>query len=247
MCPEERSPRKFLYQKILFCKMLPGIEGKNFGLLGKLFPARLSSFRSTFAEERFREKFLKKKSFFIVSRLGAKNRLLKGHQDEYQNFILRVRWIFFRKNILFKVIWYISSGFLSKNIVIFEKNFSRLVKIAFYMSRGTSWWNYFCSLKTFFNKVFGLRVKTFSLISSAFSQNLPPTSPEVLSINFFPTFYWVFLFWNLSPKFSVLIFFFPAGSSKMQSESPEESFEGIHKFWGNMLSLSFFADFQWIF
>ena len=28
-------------------------------------------------------------------------------------------------------------------------------------------------------------------------------------------------------------------------ESPEESFEGIHKFWGNMLSLSFFADFEW--
>ena len=227
--------------------MLRGLEGKYFGLLGKLFPARLSSFRATFVEEGFREKFLKKKSFFIVSTLGAKNRLLKEHQDEYQNFILRVRWIFFRNKDLFKAIWYISSGFSSKKSVNFEKSFRRIVKIAFYMSRGTSWWNYFCSLKTFFNKVFGLLVKTFSLISSAFSQNLPPTSPEVLSINFFPTFYWVFLFWNLSPKFSVLIFFFPAGSSKMQSESPEESFEGIHKFWGNMLSLSFFADFQWIF
>ena len=65
---------------------------------------------------------------------------------------------------------------------------------------------------------------------------------------FFSDFVIIFFnfFWNLSPKFSVLIFF-PAGSSKMHSESPEESFEGIHKFWGNMLSLSFFADFQWIF
>ena len=164
MCPEERSRRKFLHKMLCFCQMLPGIEGKYFGLLGKLFPARLSSFRSTFAEEGCREKFLERKSFFIVSRLEAKNRLLKEHQDENQNFILRARWILFRKNILFKVTWYISSGFSSKKNMNFEKNFRRLVKIAFYMSRGTSRWNYFCSLKTFFLKVFGLRVKTFSLI-----------------------------------------------------------------------------------
>ena len=46
-----------------FYKILSGIEAKYFGLLGKLFPARLSSFRSTSAEEGFREKFLEK-SFF---------------------------------------------------------------------------------------------------------------------------------------------------------------------------------------
>ena len=33
----------------------------------------------------------------------------------------------------------------------------------------------------------------------------------------------------------------------MHYENPEESFEGIHKLWGNMLSLSFFADFEWVF
>ena len=47
--------------------------------------------------------FSEKKSFFFVSRLGAKNRLWKEHQDEYQNFILRVRWMFFRNNILLKL------------------------------------------------------------------------------------------------------------------------------------------------
>ena len=90
-CSEERSCRKLLYQKtLLFRKKLSVFERKIFGLLPKLFPARLSSFHSTSAEEGFREKFLEKKPFFIVSRLGAINRLLKKHQDEYQNFILRV-------------------------------------------------------------------------------------------------------------------------------------------------------------
>ena len=99
-----------------FCKILLGIESNNFGLLGKLFPARFSSFRSTSAEEGFREKILEKSFFFIVSRLGAKNRLLKEHQDECENFILRVRWSFFRKNILFKVIWYIFSCISSEEM-----------------------------------------------------------------------------------------------------------------------------------
>ena len=99
-----------------FCKILSGIEAKYFELLGKLFPARLSSFRSTSAEEGFREKFLEKSFFFIVSRLGAKNRLLKEHQDECENFILRVRWSFFRKNILFKGIWYIFSCISSEEL-----------------------------------------------------------------------------------------------------------------------------------
>ena len=62
------------------------------------------------------KKFSKKVFFFIVSRLGAKNRLLNEHQDECENFILRVRWRFFRKNILFKVIWYIFSCISSEEL-----------------------------------------------------------------------------------------------------------------------------------
>ena len=49
-----------------FCKILSGIEAKYFGLLGKLFPATLSSFRSSSAEEGFREKFLEKGVFFSL-------------------------------------------------------------------------------------------------------------------------------------------------------------------------------------
>ena len=33
----------------------------------------------------------------------------------------------------------------------------------------------------------------------------------------------------------------------MHYENPEESFEGIRKLWGNMLSFWFFADFEWVF
>ena len=56
-----------------------------------------------------------------------------------------------------------------------------------------------------------------------------------------------YFFRTLSPKVTQFLEIFPAVSSKMHSESLEESFEGIHKFWGNMLSLSFFSDFEWIF
>ena len=108
---------KFLYQKIsFFWKNLSDFERKVFGLLAKLFPARLSSFHSTFAEEGFRENFLGKKVFFNASRLEAKNCLLKRNQIEREIFILRVRRNFLRKNILFKVIWYIFSGISSKKL-----------------------------------------------------------------------------------------------------------------------------------
>ena len=94
--------------------------------------------------------FSEKKSFFIVSRLGAKNRLLKGHQNECENFILRVRWSFFRKKIFFSSYLIYFFWYFERKNVMFENFFRRLVKIAFCMSRGTSWWNYFCSLKTYF-------------------------------------------------------------------------------------------------
>ena len=62
----------FCIKKLFFCKTLPGIEAKFFGLLGKLFPARLSSLRSTSAEEGFREKFLEKSFFLIVFQAWSK-------------------------------------------------------------------------------------------------------------------------------------------------------------------------------
>ena len=95
-------------------------------------------------------KTFSEKVFFIVSGLAAKNRHLKGHQNECENFILRVRWSFLRKNIFFQVIWFIFFWYFERKNVLFESFFRRLVKIAFCMSRGTSWWNYFCSLKTYF-------------------------------------------------------------------------------------------------
>ena len=131
-----------------FCKILSAIEAKSFGLLGKLFPARLSSFRSISAEEGFREKFLEN-FFFIVSRLGAKNRLLKEDQVECGIFIPRVRWSFSGKIFFLKLFNLFFHVFRAKNCN-FEKNSRRILKIAFYTSKGTSWWNYFGSLKTFF-------------------------------------------------------------------------------------------------
>ena len=60
------SEKTFVWKSSFFCKILPGIKGKYFGLLGKLFPARLSSFRPTFAGEAFMENFSRKKFFFTL-------------------------------------------------------------------------------------------------------------------------------------------------------------------------------------
>ena len=93
--------KKFCSKNSIFVKNLPAFERKIFWLLAKLFPAMLSTFHSTFAEEGFRENFLEKEVFFIVFRLGAKTRLLKKHQVECENFNLHVRRKFCRKNINF--------------------------------------------------------------------------------------------------------------------------------------------------
>ena len=137
----------FCIKKLFFLRF-HGFWEKKFRIFVKLFPARLSSFHSTFAGGGFREIF-SKKFFFIVSRLGAKNRLLKEHQDECENFILRVRWIFLGKRFFLKLFDIFFHVFRAKDCK-FWKNSRRILKIAFYTSKGTSWWNYFGSLKTFF-------------------------------------------------------------------------------------------------
>ena len=53
--------------------------------------------------------------------------------------------------------------YFERKIVTFEKSFRGNVKIAFNMSRGPSWWNYFSSLKTFFPQNFqALSKKVFA-------------------------------------------------------------------------------------
>ena len=68
--------------------MLPGIEGEYFGLLGNLFPAGLSSFRSTFAEEGFREMFLQKSFFSLFQDLEQKI-------DYWRNIRMYVKTLFY--------------------------------------------------------------------------------------------------------------------------------------------------------
>ena len=83
----------FCIKKLFFCKNLSGIEGKYFWFLGKLFPARLSSFQSTFAEEDFREIFLEK-SFFHC----------------FQNWSKKIDyWKSIKMNV--KTLFYVSVGF----------------------------------------------------------------------------------------------------------------------------------------
>ena len=92
-----------------FCKILSGNEAKYFGLLGKLFPAGLSSFRSTSAEEGFREKFLEKSSFSLFPDLEQRIDYWKDIKMNVETLFYVSGGVFIRQNILFKVIWYIFS------------------------------------------------------------------------------------------------------------------------------------------
>ena len=121
MCPEERSRRKFLYQKALFLLNFTGHWVKIFRAFGEVVSGKVVIIPFYSCRGEFRGRFISKKVFLIVSRLGAKNLPLKGHQDDCENFILRVRWNFLRKNILFMVIWYIFSCIWAKNSSFLKK------------------------------------------------------------------------------------------------------------------------------
>ena len=102
---EERCRRKFLYQKALFYKNFIRPWEKNFRSFGQVVFGTVVKIPFYFCRGRFQGKISRKKVFFIVSRLGAKTRLLKKYQFGCENFILRVRRNFLGKNIVFRVIW----------------------------------------------------------------------------------------------------------------------------------------------
>ena len=139
----------FCIKKLFFCKTLPGIEGRYFGLLGNLFPAGLSSFHSTFGEEGFRDMFLQKSFFSLFPDLEQKI-------DYWRNIRMYVKTLFyvsggiFWGKTLFSKFYDIFLCISSEELKKLEKKIRRIVKIAFYTSKGTSWWNYFGSLKTYF-------------------------------------------------------------------------------------------------
>ena len=110
----------FCIKKLFFCKYLSDFERKFFGLLAKLIPA-ICHHSILLLLRKVSEKIFSKKIFFIVSRLGAKNQLSKKHQDEYENFVLRVRWIIFRRNILFKWFDIFFLVFRAKNCNFWKK------------------------------------------------------------------------------------------------------------------------------
>ena len=178
------SEKNFESKNFFFVKYYRALRQK-ISDFGEIVSGKFVIIPFYFCRGRFQGKFSwKKRVFSLFPGLEQKNRLLIEDQDECETIILCVRWIFLRNNIFLKIFDIFFHVFRAK-ICNFWKNFRRVVKIALYISRGTSWWNYFGSLKTFLLKVFGPRVKTFSLILSAWPLKLPPTSPEVLSINFF--------------------------------------------------------------
>ena len=119
MCPEVLCDEKKMFQRKVFFY-------KCFQIFGKVVSSKIVIILFHFCRGRFEGNF-SPITYFIFSRLGAKTRLLKKHQVECENFILRVRRNFLRKNILFKVIWYNFSGFFERKILTFEKNFRRFV------------------------------------------------------------------------------------------------------------------------
>ena len=114
-------------------------------------------------------------------------------------------------------------SFERKN-VDFEKNFNRLEKVAFYMSWGTSWWNYFCSVKTFFSLKFsGFECKHFRYSCLRVPTNYLLQRQRSLRLYFSAFVISFLLFSGLWARyFHSFDNFFPAGLSKMHFESHEK-------------------------
>ena len=157
----------FCIKKLFFLRF-HGFWEKKFRIFVKLFPARLSSFHSTFAGGGFRENILQKVFFHCFQTWSKKSTIERTSRWMWKLYSTSPVEFFLGKTFflkLFDVFFYV---FRAKDCK-FWKNSRRILKIAFYTSKGTSWWNYFGSLKTFFLEVFGLWVKTISLIFSACS------------------------------------------------------------------------------
>ena len=117
LCIQRNVPGENFCIKKLFFSKNSRILREKFSNFCEVVSGMVDIIPSYFCRGRFQGKiFSKKVFFFIVSRLGAKNRLLKEQQDICENFILRVWWNFLRKNTLFKVIWYIFSCISSEEL-----------------------------------------------------------------------------------------------------------------------------------
>ena len=113
--------KKFCSKNSIFVKNLPAFERKIFWLLAKLFPARLSSFHSTFAEEGFRENSLEKIFFFIVSRLEARNCYWKNIRLNVKTFFYVSGGSFSGKTYFLKLFDIFFLVFWAKNCNFWKK------------------------------------------------------------------------------------------------------------------------------
>ena len=66
-------------------------------------------------------KIFSKKSFCHFFQTWSKKSTFEKHQDECENFILRVRWKFLRKNIFWSYLFYFFSGISSEKLLHLKK------------------------------------------------------------------------------------------------------------------------------
>ena len=150
MYPEERSRRKFLYQKVFLFLKIRGFWEKNFRIFVKLFPARLTSFHPTFAEQGFRGKFSRKKFFFHCLQTWSKKSTIEGTAGCLWKLYSTCLVEFSEDKHSFRSYMIYFFMYFERRIVKFEKKFRIIVEVAFYTSGGTSRCNCFGSLKTYF-------------------------------------------------------------------------------------------------
>ena len=149
MYPEERSRRKFLYQKAFFSK-ISRILRKKFSNFCEVVSGKVVVIPFYFCRGRFQGKYCPKSFFSLFPDLEQKIDYWKNIKMNVKTLFYESGGVLFRKNVLFKVIWCIFFYVFRAKDCKFWKNSRRILKIAFYTSKGTSWWNYFGSLKTFF-------------------------------------------------------------------------------------------------
>ena len=104
----------FCIKKHFFLKF-HGFWEKNFRIFVKLFPARLSSFHSTFAGGGFRENILQKVFFHCFQTWSKKSTIERTSRWMWKLYSTSPV-DFLRKNVLFKVIWYIFSCISSEGL-----------------------------------------------------------------------------------------------------------------------------------
>ena len=151
LCIQRNVPGENFCIKKLFFSKNSRILREKFSNFCEVVSGKVDIIPSYFCRGRFQGKIFSKKVFFFhCFQTWSKKSTIEGTAGYLWKLYSTCLVEFSEEKHSFQSYMIYFFMYFERRIVKFEKKFRRIVKIAFYTSRGTSWCNCFGSLKTYF-------------------------------------------------------------------------------------------------